>query len=349
MKPYKPVCFGVIGCGGIADRRTIPEGILPSALCELAAVMDRDPACARAVAAKYNARALDQVEELLALPEIEAVYIATPNCFHKDQVIAAARAGKHVLVEKPLALTLADAEEMVAECRRSGVLLMAGYMMRFHAHHRELQRMIAAGDLGQVVYGRTQLTCWYPPIPDAWRQDPALGGGGAWMDMGSHCIDLLEMWLGPVRRLAAFSRCLTHGYPVDDSATVLCEFDSGAQGVVEVNYNVPDEAGQNSLEIRGTRGVVTADHTIGQGAGGNMTAYLYDQDGYSAAQERSGENGARAVVVEPVNPYRAEVEHLAECIRSGQEPLNNGAHALHNLRLCLAAYEAARTGCVVEI
>jgi predicted dehydrogenase len=157
------------------------------------------------------------------------------------------------------------------------------------------------------------------------------------------------MWLGPVRRLAAFSRCLTHGYSVDDSTTVLCEFEHGAQGVIEVNYNVPDDAAQNSLEIRGTRGVVTADHTIGQGAGGNMTAYLYDQGVYAAAQERDKVNGVQPIWVQPVNPYRAEVEHLAECIHSGQEPLNNGEHALHNLRLCLAAYEAARTGRTVEL
>jgi predicted dehydrogenase len=343
------VKFGVIGCGGIADRRTIPEGIVPSLMCDLVAVMDSDPARAETVGGKYKAHNFSRVEDLLALPEVEAVYIATPNCYHKDQVIAAARAGKHILVEKPLALTVPDAEEMIAECKQNGVLLMAGYMMRFHAHHRKLKAMIEGGELGQMVYGRTQLTCWYPPIPGAWRQIPEMGGGGAWMDLGSHCIDLLEMWLGPVKRLAAFSRCLTHGYPVDDSTTVLCEFESGAQGVVEVNYNVPDDAAQNSLEVRGTRGVVTADHTIGQGPGGSMTAYLFDQGAYNAVQERAQTAGVQPVIVEPVNPYRAEVEHLAECIRAGREPLNNGDHALHNLRLCLAAYEAARTGRVVEV
>jgi predicted dehydrogenase len=343
------VKFGVIGCGGIADRRTIPEGILPSRLCELAAVMDSDKNRAGAVGAKYHVRAFSRVEALLALPEVDAVYVATPNCFHKDQVIAAAHAGKHVLVEKPLALTVSDAEEMIAACRRNGVLLMAGYMMRFHSHHRKLKEMIDAGDLGQVVYARVQLTCWYPLMPGAWRQVPEMGGGGAWMDLGSHCVDLLEIWLGPVRRLAGFSRSLTHAYPVDDSTTVMCEFASQAQGVVEVNYNVPDDAAQNSLEIRGTRGVVVADHTIGQGSGGNMTAYLYDQGEYSAAQERGQTGGVQTVQVEPVNPYRAEVEHLAECIRFGREPLNNGEHALHNLKIVLAGYESARSGRIVDV
>jgi predicted dehydrogenase len=344
------IAWGVIGCGGIANRRTIPEGISPSPKCRLAAVMDRDAARAAEVAARYGAgRHFTRMEDLLAVPEIQAVYIATPNCFHKEQVIAAARAGKHVLVEKPVALTLADAQDMVAECRHNNVRLMAGYMMRFHAHHQKLKAIIAAGELGQVVYGRAQLTCWYPPISGAWRQDPEMSGGGAWTDLGSHCIDLLEMWLGPVARLTAFSRTLTHAYPVDDSTTVLCEFASGAQGVVEVNFNVPDDAAQNSLEIRGTRGVVIADHTIGQEPGGSMRLYQFDQAEYSAAQERPQAGGAQAITVAPVNPYRAEIEHFVDCIEQGLEPLNNGEHAVHNLKLVLAAYESTRTGRVVEI
>lgn len=344
------ISWGVIGCGGIADRRMIPEGLIPSEQCRLAAVMDADAEKARAVAEKYGVPGCDTaVEALLARPEIQAVYIATPNGFHKDQVIAAARAGKHVLVEKPLALSVADAEAMIAACQDNGVKLMAGYMMRFHAHHVRLKQLIEAGALGQVIYGRAQLTCWYPPISGAWRQIPELGGGGAWMDMGSHCIDLLEMWLGPVARVAAFSRALTHAYPVDDSTTVLCEFASGAQGVVEVNFNVPDDAAQNSLEIRGTGGVVVADHTIGQAAGGSMTAYLYQQGDYAAAQERTGPTGAQAVVVEPVNPYRAELEHFCACIEQDLTPINDGAHALHNLKLVLAVYEAARTGRTIEV
>ena len=344
------VTWGVIGCGGIADRRTIPEGILPSSCCRLAAVMDPTQDRAAQVAAKYGvARHFQHVEELLGLPEIQAVYIATPNHLHSQQVIAAARAGKHVLVEKPLALSVADGEKMIAVCKENGVKLMAGYMMRFHAHHLRLKEMIERGELGQVVYGRAQLTCWYPPQAGAWRQNAETGGGGAWMDMGSHCIDLLEMWLGPLARVTAFSRSLTHAYPVDDSTTILGEFQNGAQGVVEVNFNVPDDAAQNSLEIRGTRGLVTADHTIGQGPGGNMSAYLIDQQDYAAVQERSRAGGQQSVEVEPRNLYRAEIEHFCDCIEQDREPLNNGEHALHNLKIVLAGYEAARSGKVIEI
>jgi len=342
--------FGIIGAGGISQRRMIPEGFAHSDKCRLLAVMDSVPETAQAVAKKFKVpRWFDNVSDILDLSEVQAVYIASPNKFHKEQVIAAAQAGKHVLVEKPIALTVADAEAMIAACKANGVKLMVGYMMRFHAHHNRLKEMIEAGDLGQVVFGRTQLTCWYPPISGAWRQDPAAGGGGAWIDMGSHCVDLLEMWLGPISRVTALSRTLTHAYKVDDSTTVLCEFASGAQGVVEVNFNVPDEAGQNALEIRGTRGVVTADHTIGQGEGGNMTAYLFNQAGYSAAQDRSKAFILEPVNVKPVNMYRAELEYFADCIALDKAPLISGEHAVHNLKIVLAAYEAARTGSVVDV
>lgn len=342
--------WGVIGCGGIADRRTIPEGIVPSGKCELVAVMDIDRKRAQTVAARYGvSRFYENVGDLLSVPEIQAVYIASPNDCHKDQVLAAAQAGKHILVEKPIALNVPDAQEAIHACQENGVKLMAGYMMRFHAHHVRLKEMIAGGELGQVVYGRTQLTCWYPPIPGAWRQDPARGGGGAWMDMGTHCIDLLEMWLGPVRRLFAFSATLTHPYRVDDSTTVMVEFESGAQGVVEVNFNVPDEAAQNSLEIRGTKGVVVGDHTIGQDAGGSMTAYLFDQQDYSSLQERQRSSGNQPVLVKPVNPYLAEVEYFVDCIEMNQEPEPGGEQALHNLKVVLAAYESSRQGQAVSV
>ncbi len=343
--------WGVIGAGGIADRRTIPEGIVPSPKCELAAVMDADPARAKAVAAKYGVRhCFTRIEDLLALKEVDAVYIATPNYLHHAQTLAAASAGKHVLVEKPFAMTLAEGEEMIAACQKAHVKLQAGYLMRFHAHHQRLKAMVEAGDLGQLVFGRAQLTCWYPDIPGAWRQDPAQGGGGALMDMGTHCLDLLEMFLGPIRELAAFARTLTFNYAVEDSATVLVRFQSGAQGVVDVNFNVPDEAAQNVLEVRGTKGAVLADHTIGQDAGGHMVAYLpQGARGYEAAQVRLAGSIAQPVEVLPINCYRAQVEHFVDCIEQDREPMIGGREALHVLRLALLAYESARTGKIMQV
>ncbi len=176
------VKWSVIGAGRIADRRTVPEGIAPSPKCDLVAVMDVNPERATAVADKYGVtQAFTRADDVLALPEVEAVYIASPNCYHNEQPIAAARAGKHVFVEKPMALSTTDAEETIEACDTAGVKLTAGYLMPFHGGHQKFKKMIDAGELGQIVFGRAQLTCWYPAMKGArcpsWAA--ATRGGGS--------------------------------------------------------------------------------------------------------------------------------------------------------------------------
>lgn len=336
--------WGVLGAGGIADRRMIPEGIVPSGACRLVTVMDTVPERAEAIGAKYGVAHTSDVADVLAHPEVDIVYIATPTYVHKDQAVAAARAGKHVLVEKPIGLTLNEGRQVVEECRKAGVKLAGGYMMRFHGAHRALKTMIAESqELGQVVFGRAQLTCWYPPIPGAWRQVRSQGGGGALMDMGTHCLDLLEWLIGPIAELTCLSETITHGYEIEDTATVLLRFANGAQGIVDVNFNVPDEAAQNVLEIRGTRGAVYADHTIGQDAGGRVVAYLPEEvGGYDAAQVREGAGAGRELSFEPVSMYRAQAEAFVAAIESDTRPFVSGEVALRALELTLRAYEAAR-------
>jgi len=191
----KKIRWGVIGSAGIARRRTIPEGFLHADNAVLTAVYDINTSANRDVARQFGVHAAESAEALLG-SEIEAVYVATPAAAHYENVCSAAAAGKHILCEKPLALTVGQAEKMAETCRRAGVQLGTAMMMRFSAQHQYALRMIQNGDLGQMVYARAQLSCWYPPIAGAWRQNPSLGGGGALIDMGGHCIDLLEMFMG---------------------------------------------------------------------------------------------------------------------------------------------------------
>jgi predicted dehydrogenase len=340
--------WGVIGAGGIADRRTIPEGIKQAHGALLVAVMDVDESRARAVGEKYGTEWHTNATELLGRPDVDVVYIATPVAHHYALVLEAARNGKHVLCEKPLALTIPEAMELIDACASHGVKLAVGYMMRFHGAHLKLREMIDSGALGQPVLARAQLTCWYPPIAGAWRQDRRLGGGGALMDMGTHCLDLLEMLLGPVEYVMADVSTQTHGYGVDDSALVMLRFASGAKGVVDTNFNVPDAAATNVLEVYGTRGSVVGEGTIGQSSGGRLMARNEQEaQGYDARQERVVM--AREVPYSAVNPYRAEVESLMHAIETGSEPAVGGPVGLRNLRLTLAAYEAARLGRAVQV
>jgi len=348
MSPERTVSWGVIGSGGIALRRTIPEGIVPTANARLSAVYDLNQDLNRQVAERFGARAAAGIEELLAAG-VEAVYVATPVHAHREQVLACARAGKHVLCEKPLGLTVAEAEEMVRACRRAGVVLGTAFMMRFHAQHQAALKLIREGRLGKPVYARAQLSCWYPPIEGAWRQERALGGGGSLMDMGGHCLDLLEMFFGPVRRLACLTAQAVHRYSVEDGAAVLLEFANGALGTVDAFFSVPDEASDNVLELYGSEGAVLARGTIGQGSRGVMVARLRGgQAGYDAQQQRPGEGGL-GIAPEPVNTYRAEIEQFSRALIEGREAPVTGEDGLRNQRLLEACYESARTGKIVEV
>jgi len=348
MSAEDRVAWGVIGSGGIALRRTIPEGIVPAADARLVAVYDVNQEINRQAAERFGARAAANLDELLAA-DVEAVYVATPVHAHREQVLACARAGKHVLCEKPLGLNVAEAEEMVAACRQAGVLLGTALMMRFHSRHRAALELIRRGRLGQPVYARAQLSCWYPPIEGAWRQDPALGGGGALMDMGGHCLDLLEMFFGPMRRLVCLTARAVHGYAVEDGATVLVEFANGALGTVDTFFSIPDEASENVLELYGSLGAILARGTIGQGSGGFMVARLRgEQAGYDAQQARAAAGGIE-IAPEPVNLYRAEIEEFSRAVREGRPPAVSGEDGLRNQRLLAACYESARTGKMVEV
>lgn len=341
--------WGVIGAGGIADRRTIPEGILGAEKAELVAVQDIDTARLQEIAAKHDVARHETEYELLADPNVEAVYVATPNHLHHGQVLAATAAGKHVLCEKPLALTLAECEEMVEACRDAGVKLGINFMMRFHACHSRIKQMIDAGELGTLVMGRAELTCWYPPIPGAFRQDPELGGGGAFADMGNHCVDLLEMLFGPTRRVNCFTGNLVHDYPVEDTAVALLEFESGAKGVVDALFNVPDAAARNALEVYGSRGSVVTFGTIGQGSAGSITTLLEKEDrGYDADQQRE-EAQSETIEPDPVNIYAAHINAFCEAIENDTEPPISGEDGIWSHKVLEACYESARTGETVEV
>ena len=335
------VKWGVLGAGGIARRRTIPEGILPADNAELVAVCSVPDG--QEVAQQFDAQYC-QTEEALLAADIDAIYIATPTFLHCEQVLCAAKAGKHVLCEKPLALNTDDARRMVLACDETDVRLGTGLMMRYHAKHVEAQRIVAGGRLGNPVMGRAQLSCWYPPIDKAWRQNPQLGGGGAIADLGVHCIDLLEMFLGRTAKVWATTGNLIHDYPAEDSAVVVLESQSGARGIVDCLFNVPDASSLNRLELYGSHGSLIAEGTIGQGEPGTMVMRVAESSGEYEAQQNRGTVGGR--VIEPVhnNLYREQIESFSNAVIEGVEPPISGRDGLWIQRVLEACYQSARSG-----
>jgi predicted dehydrogenase len=343
--------WGVIGAGGIADRRTIPEGIIKAKNAKLVAVMDVDGGKAKEVAQKYGVKYYLKEEDLVKDEEVQVVYIATPAYLHSQQAILYAEAGKHILCEKPMALTLKECEEMIEACRKNRVKLGLGFMMRFHAYNRKAKEMVEKGLLGSIVFARAQLSCWYPPMEGAWRQDPKLGGGGSLMDMGNHNIDLLEFILNSkVKEVSCFTDNLAHKYPAEDSATVLVRFQNGAQGISDSFFNIPDASSKNILEVYGTKGSILARGTIGQAPGGEMTAYLEKEEkGYEAKQARAVTPVEEKIEPAPVNTYQAEIEHFSDCVEKDLEPAISGEDGLWSQKVILACYESARSGKVVKL
>jgi predicted dehydrogenase len=340
--------WGVIGSGGIARRRTIPEGIVPATNSELVSVYDINATANAEVASEFGAMAVNSIQELLD-SGIDAVYVASPVNMHHPQVIACAKAKKHVLCEKPLGLTVGEAQEMIETCDQEGVLLGTGFMMRFLSQHESALKMIKEGQLGKPVYARAQLSCWYPPIEGAWRQKPELGGGGSLMDMGSHCIDLLQMFFGKVKKLSCFTGNNIHPYDAEDSAVVSLQFENGALATVDTYFCIPDNSSKNSLELYGSKGSIIAAGTIGQGAQGSMTAYLEDdRTGYDAQQLRESGKGI-VIDPKPINTYRAEIEEFAQAILEGREPKNSSGIGLQSMRIMEACYRSAKTGSIVEV
>jgi predicted dehydrogenase len=339
--------WGVIGSGGIARRRTIPEGITKAGNAELVAVFDIDTQVNADVAKKYGAKQLSSIEELLSA-NIDAVYIATPAYLHGDQVRVAAEAGKHILCEKPLGMTVTEAQEMIEICKQMKVKLGCAFMMRFVSQHQDALRLIKEGRLGKPTYARAQLSCWYPPIEGAWRQNPSTGGGGSLIDMGGHCIDLLEMFFGKVTMVSCFINSTVHDYKSEDSAVVMLFFENGALGTVDTYFCIPDDSSKNVLELYGSKGSILAKGTIGQGPAGEMIAFLEQIKDYDAQQARAETQGI-IIAPEPINTYQAEIEEFSQAIIDRREPLINAELGLRSQKILAACYESARLGKAIKV
>lgn len=335
--------WGVIACGGIADRRTLP-GMMLSDKVEIVAVMDANKEAAEKCKEKYGAKyAFTNYEDVLALDEIEAVYIASPVFFHKEQAIAAAKAKKHILLEKPVALTVEDAEEIKKVCEENNVKVSVGFLMRFHGYHQKIKEIIAEGKIGNIVSMRGQFTCWYPDIDGAWRQKKELSGGGALVDMGIHVIDLIHYITGlKTVEVAAFSQTQTFNYEVDDSTNLIMKMDNGSVAYVDSNFNIPDAASVAKLEIYGTKGSIVATGTLAQEEVGKVDILISDDSiGYDANQVRTELVPVSLEGTPLGNMYTKEVEGLCDAIANGTDVPVSVESAIFDQKVIEAAYKSS--------
>lgn len=293
--------WGLAGCGWVG-RDYVAPAIAVSRNGRLVAALDPDPAARAAVPARVST---GDLEEFLAAPGLDAVYVATPNHLHRPLVEAAAAAGKAVLCEKPMATCASDAAAMLAACAAARVRYATAFDQRHHPAHQALAALIAAGALGTVTAARIAYACWLPPdwSADNWRADPARAGGGAVLDLAPHGLDLIQALLGePLVDLAGLTQRRVFDYPVDDGAALVGRTAGGVLLCLHVAYNCPERYPRRRLEILGTRALATATGTMGQTPGGRLDLL------------RAGGGWSAVPFDENRSPFAGQVEAFADAL-----------------------------------
>jgi D-xylose 1-dehydrogenase (NADP+, D-xylono-1,5-lactone-forming) len=287
--------WGILGPGKIS--RAFLTGLAGSATEHAVAVGSRDPDRARATAAEFGVeRAYGSYEELLADDTVDAVYIGTPNSVHGPWSIAAARAGKHVLCEKPLGVSRAEAETMFEVAREQGVWLMEAFMYRFHPRTRRLAELVAAGDIGAPTLIRSSFG--FPLTDRANVRLSAELAGGALMDVGCYPVNAARMLAGPVAAVAASAR--RDG--VDVTLAGVLDHAGGALSTISGSLA---SGRHNVLQVIGSDGVIDV-----------PTAYTPPKDELSRLIVTRGTD-VEELLFEPVDQYTAEAEGFAACVAAG--------------------------------
>ncbi|MFZ1937730.1 MAG: Gfo/Idh/MocA family oxidoreductase [Terracidiphilus sp.] len=244
----------VAGIGDIARKRVIPA-IQSEPRSTLYGFVTRNPAKA---AAYPGARTWPSIEEAIADPAVQAVYLALPVALHAEVAIKALRAGKHVLCEKPMAMNFAQAVDMVAKANAAGRLLGVSYYRRLYPKLLRAKHLIAEGAIGKPVLAEANCHGWLETLEGReWLKDPALSGGGPLFDIASHRIDAMNFLFGQPKRATGVLSNAVHQMPVEDSATVVIQYSNGVHGVVDVRWN--SHVAHDQFRIIGTDGEIGLD------------------------------------------------------------------------------------------
>lgn len=334
----KKIRLAIEGSGIIARYHARACRAIPDV--ELVAAANWRPESLQRYAQEWNIpRVTTDFADLAADPEIDAVIVTLPNYLHKAETLRLLRAGKHVLVEKPMAMNAAEAEEMVAVARETGRLLMVGHMWRFDDQVGWLRKAVESDLLGNIV--RTKGYAIHPPGtgPKGWFNDPAASGGGVVMDMGIHALDTARYLMGdplPTKVYAHASTCHS-SIAVEDNSIFTVDWDNGAYSIIETSaFQVYAEAPEGGAQVWGTRGYgSTFPSELRLAIGGAIGAFKPE---FQARMEQCDW---------PM--YQHQIEHLADCIRTGRAPKPGGDDGLVLMRVMDAVYKSASTGDVVQI
>jgi UDP-N-acetyl-2-amino-2-deoxyglucuronate dehydrogenase len=336
--------FGIVGCGVISGTHALCIEELPGA--ELAAVCDIRPERAQALAERFPAAVFSDVTEMLHSTELDVVCITTPSGLHAEVGVAAARAGKHVIVEKPIDVSLEKADTLIQSCREAGVKLSCISQHRFDPAVMALRKAVDENLLGRLNFGGSH-TKWYRAQDyydnSDWHGTWALDGGGALINQSIHYVDLLHYIMGPVAEIHAYcATCAHENIEVEDLAVASLKFQSGALGLLEGSTSAyPGFCAR--LDIYGTDGSV-----------------IIENDQIKEWHLRCGL--ACPVEEEPVgfiggssskniwhHSHRHQIQDVIEAIQTDRDPLVTGEEGRKALEIVLAVYQSARTGETIRL
>lgn len=338
----KIIKVAILGAGFISDihiesyRRFIPEA-------EIVAVYARDAAKAAAFAEKHGIPAwYDDLAQAIHESGCDVVDICLPNFLHASSALIAAEAGKHVIIEKPIAVTLEEADEMIAACKRNNVKLMYAEELCFAPKYERARQLVKEGAVGEI-YMLKQSEKHSGPHTD-WFYDINLAGGGVIMDMGCHALGWFRWMLGnaKVQSVYATMKTVLHQGRTkgEDNSVIIVEFENGVTAVAENSW--AKQGGMDDrCEIHGSGGVIYADLFMGN------SALTYSKNGFGYAMEKADttQGWSFAVFEEVFNQgYPYELKHFIECVREDKQPLVTGEDGRAVLELIYAAYESAGTG-----
>lgn len=336
--------IAIIGCGMISEFQAKAIGALPDA--RVVGFFDTVPDMAKRRAAEFGGRAFATVEEMLADQSVQAVSICTPSGTHMEPSVQAARAGKHIMVEKPIEITVERVDAIIRACRETGVTLGAIFPRRFQDSSRLVKKTIEDGRFGRILLASVYIK-WYRSQEyydqGGWRGTWKIDGGGALMNQGIHGIDLLQWLMGGIRDVFAFTATLGHKIEVEDTASASVRFANGALGSIEGTTGSWPGA-KIRIEISGMKGsVVLEDETIlswrfqDEGPADEEIRRKYGKESASGG----GAGDPRAISFEG---HRLQFEDFVRAIRTKGRPYCSGEDARAAVAVITSIYRSAKEG-----
>jgi len=341
--------FGIIGCGMIAKFHA---RALKDAGGELVACYDHISQAAENIAKEFGGQAYQSLDAMLADPKVEIVTIGTPSGAHCEPAIAAAKAGKHVIVEKPLEITLERCDAIINACNKAGVTVSTIFPSRFHDSSIKIKRAIEANRFGKLTMGDA-IVKWYRTQgyydSGAWRGTWELDGGGALMNQAIHSVDLLAWLMGPIVEIRAQTALLAHErIAVEDAAVATVQFANGALGIIEAT-TAAYPGYLKRVEIHGSAGsAILEEEDIVKW---DFAESIADDAAIreAMANRLSGGGGAADPAAIGHHGHARQFADVLEAINSGRKPLIDGLEGRRSVEIILAIYKAAETGQAIKL